>query len=321
MIPPDQPSAADKEDLDDRILSVLGHGQDIFILPVRLVDLLLLGNLQHALPQIPVRRRVFKVQFLRRFLHLFLQHLQNRGIIAIQEIKGPVHIFPVGLLPDLPLARRIALPDLVIQAGPFLSDIPRENSAAVPDLIKLPQKINGIADCPGALERSEISGFVFFHLPRELNPGIFLLHGDTDIGISLVIFQKGIVLGPVLLDQVVLQDQGFQLGIRYDVFKAGNLLHHALDLRTPPDLSDKILMHSAFEIDRLPHIDDRVLCVMHDVYAGAVGKLLQFLLYVKYGNALRIPLMSGIMRTLRGRNQFFRHFCSPPLLSRPSGGI
>lgn len=51
------------------------------------------------------------------------------------------------------------------------------------------------------------------HPPGQRQPGIMLVKVDAQIGIVLVVLQKNIVEGLVLLDEVAFQRQGFQIGL------------------------------------------------------------------------------------------------------------
>ena len=97
-----------------------------------------------------------------------------------------------------------------------------------------------------------------------------------DIGIGLVILEHRVVFGTVLLDQIVLQDQGFELGIRHDVLKAADLLHHAVDLGTAADDFAKIRADAIVEVDSLAHVNNRILLIVHDIDTGLRRQFLKF---------------------------------------------
>ena len=171
---------------------------------------------------------------------------------------------------------------MVIEAGPVLSDIPGQDPAAVPQGIHAVQKLDGLLDRLGAGKRPEISGFVLFHLPGKEQAGIRLLDSDLYIRIGLIVLEHGIVSGPVLLDQVVLQDQGFQLGIGHDILKTVDLFYHTVDLGSPAHDPAKIRVDTIMEIYGLPHINDRVLLIVHDIYARLMREFFQFFLKIEH---------------------------------------
>ena len=76
MLPTDKLSSPDKKYLHDRIAAVLIQRNNILVLSVAVGDLLLLGNLFHAVQQISPLCSLFKFKFLRRCLHFFLKLVQ-----------------------------------------------------------------------------------------------------------------------------------------------------------------------------------------------------------------------------------------------------
>ena len=98
MIPSDHFSVADKENLYHRVPVITGECQNIPVLAVRVGDLLLLGDLSDTVQEIPVLDRFLEIQFLRRGIHLFLQHAQNRLIPAIQKVQHAIDLLSVLLL-------------------------------------------------------------------------------------------------------------------------------------------------------------------------------------------------------------------------------
>ena len=85
----------------------------------------------------------------------------------------------------------------------------------------------------------------------------------------------------MLLDQVALQHKGFQLRIRYNILKPPDMGHHLLDLDSLIPAGLKILSHAVLQTDRLAHINNVVLLIMHNIYPRSCREFFQFFLYIK----------------------------------------
>ena len=57
--------------------------------------------------------------------------------------------------------------------------------------------------------------------------------------------------------------------------------HHLFNLDSFVPAALKILSDTVLQTDRLPHIDDVILLVMHDIDAGSPRQFFQFFLYIK----------------------------------------
>ena len=83
--------------------------------------------------------------------------------------------------------------------------------------------------------------------------------------IALVIFEHGIIFWTMLLDKITLQHKGFQLRVRNNVLKSGNMCNHPFNLGTFITTALEILAHTILQTDGFSHIDDLVFLAMHDV--------------------------------------------------------
>ena len=95
----------------------------------------------------------------------------------------------------------------------------------------------------------------------------------------------------MLLDQIVLQDQRFQLGIRDNILKAVDLFDHLVDLRTSPYDFTKIRADAIVEVHGLAHVDNRIPLIMHNVYARLGRQFLQFFFYIEHPSRSLTPKM------------------------------
>ena len=163
--------------------------------------------------------------------------------------------------------------DVIIQAGTLLPDITGQPAVTAADLVQLPDQLDGILHGPCTGVGAEILRLILCHPADHHHPRKRLVHRHLYKWIGLIIHQHGIVFGTVLFDQITLQHQCLQLGICYDIFKPGDMSHHLLNLHALIPAALKILPHPVFQADRLSHIDDLILLIMHDIDAGLTGQL------------------------------------------------
>ena len=78
----------------------------------------------------------------------------------------------------------------------------------------------------------------------------------------------------MLLNQIVFQHQSLQLGIGNDILKPADERYHFIYLGASPDIFAEIGADTAVKIHRLPHINDGVLLVMHNVDSRTIGEFL-----------------------------------------------
>ena len=177
---------------------------------------------------------------------------------------------------------------MMVQARPFAADILRQIPMAASDAVQPADQIDGLPHRKGARKRSEISGLILCHPPRKNNAGKILPHRDLNKRIRLIILKQRIIPGSVLLDQIALQHQRLQFRVRDNVLEPPDMCHHLFDLGTFIAGGLKILSDPVSQADRLAYIYDRILLVVHDVYARGCRQLFQFFGNVK--NALVIHL-------------------------------
>jgi hypothetical protein len=119
--------------------------------------------------------------------------------------------------------------------------------------------------------RAEISGTILDHAPgkEDLRE---LVTGDTYPRIGLRILQKDIVFRLVLLDQVVLKQQGVGFGIHYRVLGIGYLRDKDPCLSVEPGGVHKVLGDSFMQVFRLADINHISLGVIITIDSGGMRK-------------------------------------------------
>ena len=290
MIPPNKTAIPDKKYLHHRVMLIHGHGNDVLILHVTAGNLLLLGNLGHAVQKLPVLNGFFKFHRLGSRQHLLFQFFQNRRIVSIQKSEYFFHRFCVFFLGNIALAGRRALVDMVIETWPFLALHFGQLLIAGTDTVQLVNQINRIFYCSSRSIGAIIFRLILVHLPCKQYPWEIFLHRHFDKRIGLVIHEHGVVFGPVLLNQITLQHQRFQLRIRDDVFKPGNMGHHLLNLHALVPAGLKILPYPVFQRDGFSNVNNGIFIIMHQIDAWLGRELFQFFFYIEYGHLFLLLL-------------------------------
>ena len=151
MFPSDHPAVTHKEDLYNRDLTRLIHGERDHVPVISVVhrDLLTFSDRPDTLNQVPVGRGFLKAQLFRGLLHLCCKIFDFRIRIPVQEFHRGIDLFPVilGAHRSL-LARRVTLADMVIQAGPLLPLGFRKLSRTRTKPVQFPYQLDHIFHSP-----------------------------------------------------------------------------------------------------------------------------------------------------------------------------
>ena len=186
-----------------------------------LVGGLPLGEMAHREETVAVARRLFEALLLGRLPHLRLELTHDRLGLAGEELDHAVDHVPVVLLGHVPDARSQAALDVVVEArdagvparlrplaGPVRED-PVEDVERLPHLLRV-------------RVRPEVDDAPPVPLPREHHPWVLVLDGHRDVRERLVVAQPHVERRPVSLDEVLLEVQGLDLGVRDDHLDVGD---------------------------------------------------------------------------------------------------
>ena len=281
MLPPDQLSVPDKEDLRHCILFVHRKRNDILVLAVTVRNLLPLADPAHAVDQITVLRRLLEPHLLSRLRHFSSQLFDNVIVISIQKTDRLFDLLAVLFFGNVSLARRLTLVDVIVKTRAVLADLLWQALIAGTDIVQLPQQFDRIFHSSGARVRAEIFRLVLLHLMGKQNAWKILVHGHLNVRVRLVIFQHRIVFRTVLFDKVALQHERLQFGIRHNILKAGDMRDHPLNLRPFVAARLEILADTVFQRNRLSYVDNCIVRVVHQIDAGFPRQFFQFFLDIK----------------------------------------
>ena len=231
MLSPDHPSHPDEEDLYDSIALLRGAGYDIPVCQLVVYNLLLLVHPPDVGYRVAVSRRKLKIHSLRSFLHLLRKVAYDFLIISLQEILNLGNPLGVFFRRHQPLARSVALMDMIVEARSFLAYVLRKLPAAGSYLIKLAHQPQAVLRRARVRKRAIVVSAVPPDLSCENSPWKCFRRCDLNIRIGLVICQHGVIARTMFFDKIAFQHQSFRLGVNYRGLEPGDLTDHAEDLR------------------------------------------------------------------------------------------
>ena len=113
-----------------------------------------------------------------------------------------------------------------------------------------------------------------------------------DIWVTFVILEPDVIFGPVLLDKVHLEDEGFEFRTYQNPFDIGDLAYKASGLAVVAGVGVEVRPDAVLQADSFADVDDRVIGIFHQVAAGFCRKCgedpLQFFGYFHQINCTRI---------------------------------
>jgi len=158
---------------------------------------------------------------------------------------------------------------MIIKAGL----LPSTHTGTAADRKKLADQFHIHIGSPHIGKGTEIDGFIIHHGTGAEHPGIGFM-GNADHRIGFTILQADIITGLPLLDQIILKDQGFVFTLGMNGFYLFHPGHQKGGL--PLFFSGEIGINPVFQILGLPHIDNLLPLVFHDIDTGGRGKFSNF---------------------------------------------
>lgn len=158
---------------------------------------------------------------------------------------------------------------------------------------------------------TEIARAIDDHLAGDgdLGEGVSPVH--LDIGKAFVVLQAHVVSRAVTLDQVHLQNQRFQLRADHDPLDVGDLAHQFLGFGVFMGAGMEVGAHPRAQIDRLAHVDDAPLRILHQVAPGLIGQRVQdrleMFVNLHTGLILAHPVSRAKDREISGRAHKMRN--------------
>jgi hypothetical protein len=141
----------------------------------------------------------------------------------------------------------------------------------------LPQRENFVDEFQHGIHRAhigegaEVAGAVFNNMPGPENTGEGL-GGDTDHRIGFAVLEVDVVLGSMLLDQGVFQEQGLVLVGHHDGLNAPGMAYQGSGFDVL--FAGKIGIQTVTEYAGLTYIDDAPILIPHDINTAFQGRVM-----------------------------------------------
>src|SRR5918994_1915228 len=178
----------------------------------------------------------------------------------------------VVLLGDSPDTRRRRASDVIVEAR-HPAAAARLGTATLAERESLVQHVERRMNAAGAREGSEVTMERVVGGAGGEDPGVLVSGRDHDVGVALVVLERGVEARPVALYQVRLQDERLGLAARDDEIYLPDALPELRYLRAAVPRAVEVTGHPATHVLGLAHVDNRVFCVFEDVDAGGGGKV------------------------------------------------
>ena len=263
----DQPAVAQREDLHRRPVALDGEPDHVDAADRAPVGRLPLDQVPHREQPVAVARRLLEALALGGVLHLPLELALDRPRLAREELDHAVDDLAVVLLRDVAHARRQAALDVVVEArNPAVAAGLRALAGPVRE--DAVEHVERLAHLLRVRVRPEVDDPAPVPLAREHHARVVVLDRDRDVRERLVVAQADVERRPVALDQVLLQVQRLDLGVRDDHLDVGDPLGQALDRRARVRRRLEVRAHARPQRLRLADVEHLAALVAEEVDAG-----------------------------------------------------
>ena len=147
---------------------------------------------------------------------------------------------------------------------------------------------------------AEIRSAVFAQAPGDEHFRVAIAHSQLDVGVGLVVAQQDVEARLALLDQVVLERQGFALVGHHNVFEVHGFAHQRAGLAIVDLVGfEKVRAHTRAQVLRLADVDHLAFRVLVQVTAGRGRQRANFLSQV---HKLAASSLDGLAKAWRTAN-------------------
>ena len=176
---------------------------------------------------------------------------------------------------DLFHARGEAALDLVLQAGPRAPAVQRllagsDAEDAVHHRRRAPSQLGRDVGPPVGVP-------VLRHPPHDVDARVFLVQGQLEVRVVLVVAEEDVEARLVALDEVVLEGERLHLGVGDHEVEVRDLRDHVAALGVDGTAGLEIRSHAVAEHTGLADVEDMALAVLEHVHAGADRQRLELL--------------------------------------------
>ena len=219
-----------------------------------------------------VELRLLEFKIFRRPDHQVLVAADEPGRVALEQGDDFFNDGPILFLGNGSYAATPAPANLEVQTGTELvaqDGLGIDFKPAGTQGIARLQEIQHFAGVEACAVRAEVTGAVTNKLTGQVNPweGV---GADTDPRIGLGILEQDVVFRFVLLNQVVLKQQGIRLGVHHGVLRVSNLAYQNPGLGIEPGWIDEVLRNPLVQVFGLAYIYHISLGIVVSVDSGGM---------------------------------------------------
>ena len=187
--------------------------------------------------------------------------------------------------------------DLVLQAGS--GAIAKEIIIALAHSKGFLQKIQAVPNGLNTGEWPEITASLSLAAPMKGQPGIGIPVGQKQVGIGFIIPQQDIEWRPVLLDQILFQQQRLYFCLGNGDINVGDTAHQSSRFRGQPG-SSEIACHPFTQVFCLANIEHSAVLTHHLIDAWTLGQLFEKRLMIERHGAI-VQRIRSVRRGLPDR--------------------
>ena len=260
------PAVPHRQHGDGDHVAVPVQPEHVPVLPRGPLHPLLLGQPADHRDPVPQPGGVLEAEIGRGRLHPGGELADHAPVAPLEQPDHLADLVGVLLLGDVPHAGRGAVAHVELDARPLVVG-PEDPVGAVAQLERLADQPLDAAGAQAVEVGAEVAVTVLAPAADQHHPGPGRAGGQLDRQPGLVVLELDVVPGLKLLDQVVLEDQGFLLVARHHPLQGGHPRHQVGDPQPAVPLGLEVAAHPRPQVVRLADVEDHVAGVAHQVHA------------------------------------------------------
>ncbi len=268
----EQLAAADSHQRDRRVVAVTRIAQHVTVAAVDRQHDRRLGHRLEVVKRVAQLGGPFEVERRRCFVH---PPPDPAGDFIRPPLEEDQHLVDHRRVLGLRLcqdARRLAAMDVVVEAWP-LRHLLRHVVVARAHREQTLHDIERAAHRADVRVRAEVLAPVVDQPARDQHARERLGDRDLDVRVRLVVAQRDVVLRPMLLDEIGLEDQRVRLARHHDRIEVRRGDHQRLRLDAPGVVGGDVVAHARPQPLGLPDVQNRPVRVAPEIHAGRLGQV------------------------------------------------
>ena len=267
-------------DAEERRLGV--PGEDVRIVAHGCGHLLAFFDFFESSEQVAEGGGFFKALFVGGTLHALGEASAELGLATVEKEADVAGGLGVAFVGDKSRhARAVAAVDVIFEAGAFVGA--HEVHGAGGHLEPFVDELDDAIREAGGEVWAEVERAVFFEAAGDVYAREFLGGGEFDIGVGLVVAEKDVEAGLILLDEIVFKGEGFAFVVDDDVVEAGCFVHERGGFGVERTGVGKVGADAGAKRDGHADVDHGSLRVAEEIHSGLGRKRLGFLFQVVHG--------------------------------------